>query len=230
MRGIAHVMTQTDTSKYSLSHTTRRVIQLLIIVIGIFVIVAASMTVSALTTLTAISQSYGTSTRLPLGALVSLEKDAADKVVLAVNSNVDSLLGVVVNPDNSLLSVSGGTELEAQIATTGTLQVLVSNINGDVKQGDYITASPVAGVGMKATGNVKVVGIAQGELVEKSGGNQTFKDSEGKDQTILVGQIPVLVNVSFYYREADKTLIPSAIQNIANAVAGRTVSPAPILT
>lgn len=223
-------MTQTDTSKYSLSHTTRRVIQLLIIVIGIFVIVAASMTVSALTTLTAISQSYGTSTRLPLGALVSLEKDAADKVVLAVNSNVDSLLGVVVNPDNSLLSVSGGTELEAQIATTGTLQVLVSNINGDVKQGDYITASPVAGVGMKATGNVKVVGIAQGELVEKSGGNQTFKDSEGKDQTILVGQIPVLVNVSFYYREADKTLIPSAIQNIANAVAGRTVSPAPILT
>lgn len=176
-----------------------------------------------------ISQSYATTDRLPMGALVSLEKDSSDRVVAAANSNVDSLLGVVVNVDSSLLAVTNDADNQAQVATSGTLQVLVSNINGDVKSGDYITASPVSGIGMKATGNVKVIGIAQSDLTTKNGSEQKYNDNDGKEQTILVGQIPLLVNVSFYYKEADKTLIPSAIQNVANALAGRTVSPVPIL-
>ena len=199
----------------------------------VFALAAASILTIAIASIshavTSISQSYATTDRLPMGALVSLEKDSSDRVVAAANSNVDSLLGVVVNIDSSLLAVTNDSDNQAQVATSGTLQVLVSNINGDVKRGDYITASPVSGIGMKATGNVKVIGIAQSDLSTKNGGEQKYNDKDGKEQTILVGQVPLLVNVSFYYKEADKTLIPSAIQNVANALAGRSVSPVPIL-
>ena len=202
----------------------------LIVVLILAAVFILSIALACVThAVTSISQSYATTDRLPMGALVSLEKDSSDRVVAAANSNVDSLLGVVVNIDSSLLAVTNDSDNQAQIATSGTLQVLVSNINGDVKRGDYITASPVSGIGMKATGNVKVIGIAQSDLSTKNGGEQKYNDKEGKEQTILVGQVPLLVNVSFYYKEADKTLIPSAIQNVANALAGRSVSPVPIL-
>lgn len=198
--------------------------------LGLAISIALSTAlVAASHAVTSISQSYATADRLPLGALVSLEKDSSDRVVAAANSNVDSLLGVVVNVDSSLLAVTNDADNQAQVATSGTLQVLVSNINGDIQRGDYITASPVSGIGMKATGNVKVIGIAQTDLTTNNGSEKKYNDNDGKEQTILVGQIPLLVNVSFYYKEADKTLIPSAIQNVANALAGRTVSPVPIL-
>jgi len=38
-----------------------------------------------------------------------------------------------------------------------------------------------------------------------------------------------LVNVSYYYRQPDKTLIPPALQNIADSLAGKKVNALPIL-
>jgi hypothetical protein len=107
--------------------------------------------------------------------------------------------------------------------------VLVSDINGEIQQGDSITASPVKGVGMKATNNAKVVGIAQGKPTNSNGTKQTYKDSAGKEHPLVLGEVPVLINVSYYYKQPDKTIIPSAIQNVANALAGKTVNTTPIL-
>jgi hypothetical protein len=178
---------------------------------------------------TFVSQSYTSSDPLPLNSIVSLQNNTSDKVILAASSNVDNLLGVVVNATNSSLSITGGKPNEVQVATTGTLEILVSTINGSIAQGDYITASPISGVGMKATGNVRVIGIAQGDLNEKNGSAETYTDKSGKKQTVTLGQVPVLVSVSNYFKEPDKTLIPSAVQNVANALAGRSVSTVPVL-
>lgn len=178
---------------------------------------------------TFISQSYTTTESLPLNSIVSLQNNTSDHVVLAKSANVDNLLGVVVNATNSSLVITGGKENEVQVATSGTLDILVSTINGTIAQGDYITASPINGVGMKATGNVRVIGIAQGDLNNKNGSEESYTDKDGKKQTVILGQVPVLVSVSNYFKEPDKTLIPSAVQNVANALAGRAVSPVPIL-
>jgi hypothetical protein len=178
---------------------------------------------------TFISRSYTAAESVPLNSIVSLQNNTSDKVVLAKITNVENLLGVVVNATNSTLSVTGGKENEVQVATTGTLGILVSTINGNIAQGDYITASPINGVGMKATGNVRAIGIAQGELNEKNGTPESYTDKDGKKQSVVLGQIPVLVSVSNYFKEPDKTLIPSAVQNVANALAGRSVSTVPIL-
>jgi len=175
-----------------------------------------------------ISQSYATNDKLSLGSLVAVENNSNSHVIAATSANVDNLLGVIINGINSPLSLRSDEDNQVQVGTTGVLQVLVSNINGAIAQGDYITASPIKGVGMKATGNVRVIGVAQGDI-NMSGKEQTYTDKDGKKQTVKVGQIPVLVDVAYYFKEPDKTIIPSALQNVANALAGKSVSTTPII-
>ena len=176
---------------------------------------------------TAISRGYTADGKIPLGSMVSLKGGNADEVVAASSSNVDGLLGVVISDDNSLLAVTNNGKNQVQVATSGTAQVLVSDINGPVARGDHITASPIAGVGMKATGNVRIIGVSQGDV--SGAGKETYKDSSGQEKSVMIGQAPVLINVAYYFKEPDKTLIPSAIQNLANALAGKQVNALPIL-
>lgn len=185
---------------------------------------AASQLTSAITS---ISQSYTTTAPIPLGSIVSLERNTSDQVIASTTHNVDTLLGVVINASTALLSLSNGTDNQVQVATSGTAQVLVSDVNGPINEGDHITASPITGIGMKATDNVRIVGIAQGTMT--GGSKQTYKDKTGTEQSATIGQIPVLVNVAYYFKEPEKTVIPSALQNLANAMAGKKVSSLPII-
>lgn len=179
--------------------------------------------------LSSITQGFLTSDNTPLGSIVSLQKNSSNYVSAATTSNVSNVLGVVVGEDNSLLSLSDGQSNQIQVATSGVVQVLVSNINGSVNAGDQITASPISGVGMIATSNVKVVGTAQDSLGNSGSSRQTYKDKSGHKHTVNVGEIPLLVSLSYYYKQPDKTLIPSVIQNLANALAGKTVNSLPII-
>jgi low affinity Fe/Cu permease len=184
-----------------------------IVVSGLLVSTYSPKVVHAITTL---SQGYLTSDSVVLGSIVSLVKNSSDQVSAANNANVDSILGVVIGDGNSLLSLSTDkTPKQIQVATSGVVQVLVSDINGTINQGDSITASPISGVGMKATDSIKVVGIAQGDLNNGHASKQTYKDKGGQEHSVVLGQIPILVNVSYFYKQPDKTIIPPALQNIA---------------
>ncbi len=180
---------------------------------------------------TTITQGYSTADKsLVTGSIVSLEKDSASDVVAASNSNSDRILGVVVNDGSSLITFTSGTESQVQVATSGNQPVLVSDINGDIYEGDHITASPIKGVGMKATSNSAVIGIAQGNLANSSGNTkQEYTDSEGKKQAVTIGQVNVQVNVAYYFKQPEKTVIPQALQNLANRMAGKNVSTMPII-
>lgn len=199
----------------------------LLLFLLICVVINSTLIFSHVGATSTISQGYSADEQLPVGSIVSLATNTSDKVELSNSSNSDNILGVVINKEGSLLSLSNGTGTQVQVVTSGTVSILVSNINGSISRGDHITSSPVTGVGMKATGNVRVIGIAQGDFTE--GSKQIYTDDEGVERTIYVGTIPLLVSVSYYFKEPDKTLIPSAIQNIANALAGRSVSALPIV-
>jgi len=177
---------------------------------------------------TTISQGYVANEAIPLGSIVSLQNNSSDHVEATTTQTVESILGVVINTGSSLLTLSNGDSNQVQVATSGTASVLVSDMNGAISQGDEITASPIKGVGMKATNNAKVVGIAQGDT-RNSGEKQTYTDSQGHKHDIILGQVDTLINVSYYYKQPDKTIIPSAIQNIANALAGKSVNALPII-
>lgn len=176
-----------------------------------------------------ISQNYQTENSIPVGAIVSLNEGTTSNVSKASVTNVESLIGVVIDAGSAFISLTREPESEVQVATSGIVQVFVSDINGAVKRGDQITASPIVGVGMKATDNIRVVGIAQTDLDTNSGSRQKYKDSDGAEKETLIGQVSVLVNVSYFFKEPERTLVPSAIQNLANALAGKEVSTLPII-
>lgn len=176
---------------------------------------------------TSISESFLASSQLPIGTLVSLQADSTDQVVPATSNNVDTLIGAVISADNAALSLSDGTGTQAQVATSGTLPILVSDVNGAIQKGDHITASQIAGVGMKATTNVRVIGVAESDMT--GGTPETYKDQSGASHTVTIGQVPVLINVSYFFKEPDKTVIPAALQNVADAIAGKSVSTLPIV-
>ena len=196
------------------------------LIAALLIVIALPMSVAAVTSL---SQGFTADEDLSLGSIVSLKSNSSDHVVASSSASADSILGVVINDGSSLLTLSNGQDNQVQVATSGMVSVLVSDINGEINQGDSITASPIKGVGMKATNNTKVVGIAQGKPINSDNTKQTYKDSSGIDHPLVLGEVPVLINVSYYYKQPDKTIIPSAIQNIANALAGKTVNTTPIL-
>jgi hypothetical protein len=191
-----------------------------VVLVGLIIPVAASA-------LTPLSRGYATDEKIPVGSVVSLVNNSSDQVVAATTENVEGLLGVVVNADSSLLSVKNGRGSQVQVTTGGTEPVLVSDINGDILRGDHITASPIKGVGMKATANIRIIGVAQADLT--NGKKQTYKDESGVEQSVVIGEVPVVVNISSYFKEPVKTIVPLAIQNIANSLAGRQVNTLPIL-
>jgi hypothetical protein len=191
------------------------------------VIIALPNAALAITTL---SQGYTTSDQVSSGSIVSLKEGLQDHVVAATPDSSSPILGVVISDNNSLLSLwSGQAAQQVQVATSGIVQVLVSDINGKIEDGDQITASPISGVGMRATSNAKVVGVAQGSQDNNNSSEQSYKDKQGEAHKVKLGLVPALINVSYFYKQPEKTLIPSAVQNIANALAGKKVDSLPIL-
>lgn len=189
----------------------------------------AAMFVPLATALTSVSQGYNSDSKLPLASIVSLKKGSTKDIELTTSDNVDNMLGAVIAPENSLLSLTNGSANETQVATNGEVQVLVSDINGIIRRGDHITASPVSGVGMKTTDNARVIGIAQGDMIDADSSKQTYKDKGGAEHSLKVSTVSVQISISYYFKEPDKTLVPSALQNIANSFAGKAVSTMPIL-
>jgi len=82
---------------------------------------------------------------------------------------------------------------------------------------------------MKATSNVRVVGVAQQALTIEGSQTQTVEGIDGQTREVRLGRIPVLINVSYFFKESERSIIPAVIQNVANALAGRPVSTLPII-
>lgn len=161
------------------------------------------------------------------GAIVSLKDNTPNTVELATPSNVQNLIGIAGS--KSLIELSNGTG-SVQVVTNGTTSALVTDINGDVKTGDRITASPIAGVGMKATTSGVVVGTAQANLSGVTTHTQQVTDKKGKAVNVKIGSVPVQVDKVFYQAPTDTdSFLPPVLSDFASSVAGHEVSPVRIL-
>lgn len=164
-----------------------------------------------------------TEPNLTTGGLLSLKSGSKSVVESTTLSSQSDLLGVVGN--RPLIAIDSGGQ-RVQVVVTGLAPVLVSDINGDVKTGDYITASPIKGVGMKATGAGLVVGTAQGNLRQASTTPHSVKDKTGKAQTVKIGLIQAQINVRYFAARQDKLkpLLPSFLLTLGSTIAGKDVS------
>lgn len=187
------------------------------------VITAAPVAMSA-----AIAQGFSSSDDLIPGTLAALKSNQGKDVVAADTSHTDGIVGVVVATNDATISLNSSNTV--QVATSGTAKVFVTDIAGAIKAGDKITASPIVGVGMKATDSTKIVGVAEADFdTSQDTRETTVTTKDGKSQKVSVGSIPIQVQVSYYAVPKEKTIIPTFLQQFSNGITGKQVSPVRII-
>jgi hypothetical protein len=188
----------------------------------VWLLALASPVVAAGQASGAIAQGFkaGQGADIVAGALVSAKADSSHSVELATADSADRLVGVV---DTKPLVAISQDNSEVQVVLSGTTTVLVSDINGPIKASDKITASPIAGVGMVATADSRVVGAAQADFDVSKARTQTVTDRKGQSHTVHVGLIAIQVGVA-YYQAPGSNFLPPFVQSLANSVAGRPVA------
>jgi len=199
---------------------SRLFLPLLVVLAFVGVVVPSA---SAADDTAAISQGFKVEGEVTAGTIVSFADKSKNGAVRASNTdNADRLAGVVAY--NPLVELSGGTE-QTQVVISGTVMVLVADINGTVSYGDKISASPISGVGMKATMSGLTVGtVAQDFAGAQQVSERKVRDRDGVEKTVKIGLLPVQVNVSYYQApDDDQTILPAFLQQFVNAVAGRPV-------
>ena len=180
----------------------------------------------------AIAQSYQAgSNDIAQGTLLSLESKGSTVVVPANSaSNVANLVGIA--SDKPLIGLSNGNQESIQVVLSGTTDALISDINGAVLLGDKITASPLVGIGMKATNTSEIVGTSQADLNSTKTITKTIDGVNGKTKTVKVGLLPVAVNVAYYSTPSSESVsafVPPFLQSLANSITGKEVPPLRVL-
>ena len=116
-----------------------------------------------------IAERYPASEVMETGEIAALDIDTEDTAVIKKGAQGDVLLGIVST--KAAIGINGSTlvlapDYEATstkplIALAGRVPVKISMEGGAIKKGDRITASSVAGIGMKATTTAQqTVGVA----------------------------------------------------------------------
>jgi hypothetical protein len=147
-----------------------------------------------------VTQGYNSETNLQNGLIVRLKAGDATKIVPLKQQDATEMLGVTVSSNSAPVSLSDPSiKQQVYVATFGKYNVLVSNQNGPIKSGDYITISAVEGVGMKSGGEQEIIlGKAvgsfsgQGDVESKV----TVSDSLGGKQDVALKRIPVEIGVA----------------------------------
>ena len=181
----------------------------------------------------AVTRAYDTDTALQRGMIVRVAEKDDTRVEALKTEDMTKMEGVIVAANDAPVTLSSEDtkKLQVFIATNGRYNVLVSNQNGVIKKGDYITISALAGVGMKAGGEQsRIIGKALGSFDGQNNisGKTTVKNAQKQDVPITIGLIPVEVSVSNNPLEArPESILPGFeyLQRMAGSVAGKPVPP-----
>lgn len=93
-------------------------------------------------------------------------------------------LPLIVNRDSSTDGLP--------VIRSGVAKVSVTTLNGNIKYGDYITASPIPGKGQKATRSGYAIGVSLASFDENTGEKVTFEEKQYSS-----GKIPVAVRIEY---------------------------------
>lgn len=177
-----------------------------------------------------VTQGYGADEIMQRGMVVGVKEDDPSKVEPINVEQIDRLLGVVVDANDSPITLSGEQE-GVFVATVGRYDVLVSDQNGAINAGDYVTISSLDGVGMLATFNESQI---LGRAIEKFDGtsgvisNAELSDTTGNKQPIKIGRIPVDIGIGQNPLAKSAAVTPEWLGKIGQAIAGKSLSPARI--
>jgi hypothetical protein len=176
-----------------------------------------------------VSHAYHSNSTITNGSVVSLDPKQAGYVVPANTDNGTSVVGVSVDSNDSLVAVDAGSG-GVQVATSGTASVFVSNLSGDIAAGDQVAVSPFDGIGMKATADSQIIGVALTALNSKTTGTtrQTVKDSSGTSKTVTVGSIRISISPGSASKGGSSDKI-NGLQKMVQSLTGKVIPTARIV-
>jgi hypothetical protein len=172
-------------------------------------------------------QSYSTAAPLQFGLIVELESKSSGKVEPLAQTSATKMFGAVVNPNASPVSLSATTgSQQAYVATSGTYNVLVSNQDGSIAPGDYITISSLDGIGMKAGDNDSTVLGKATTIFNGTNALSTAMLKNGSHPTTVeLGEVSVNIAVSRNPLQATSSPdLPSFLRSASQSFANRPVS------
>lgn len=118
---------------------------------------------------------------------------ATDQGLIRTDLGFDNkMFGIIATQPLLVYRTAEATDKAKPVVRSGIAQVSVTNLNGPIKYGDYITSSAVAGKGQKASESGYVLGVA---LAAFDGDNtQTIDGPKGP---VALGKIPVAVRIEY---------------------------------
>lgn len=174
--------------------------------------------------------SYAADQPIDVGTIVVLTGKDSNRVKVATQADVANMFGVVVDKNQLPFSVTNeNIQNETFVAVSGTYNVLVTNQEGPIASGDYLTLSSLNGTAMKAGDkDVTVFGRANTSFTDSSVslGTTTLKDSNGGTKTVKLGSIPVTIDIkSNPNHKSTDVNAPDFLKRVGEAVADKEVSP-----
>jgi hypothetical protein len=161
------------------------------------------------------------------GMVVSLKQDDASKIELSTLDNATQAHGVIVDPNDSPVTISSENQ-KVFVATVGRYDVLVSDQNGPIAPGDYLTLSAVEGIAMKADENQYV---SVGKALTAFDGKTTvvstvdLKDSSGGVQKVSIGRVQLDIGIgSNPLARPKQSNLPEYLQKMADGIADKPVN------
>lgn len=197
---------------------------------GVTVLVALPLAVASAAQSNS-AQTYASDTRLQAGTIVQIDNKDTHKVAPATQSDLNDMFGVTVDGHTQTLTISGdGTSNGVFVVTGGSYPVLVTDQNGPIKKGDYLSVSAIAGIAMKADPKQTLVfgrALADFTGTDNILGSATLKDTSGKDyKKVSIGSVGVAIDIRKNpYEKSTKANLPPALQRLGEAVAEKPVGP-----
>ncbi len=127
----------------------------------------------------------------------ALESDimvATDKGMVRATKSYDNKMFGVLTDQPVLVYRDQGVEGQP-IVRSGTGTVNVTTLSGPIKYGDYITSSPIAGKGQKASESGYILGIALAPF--EGNADDTVEEVDGPAGKVASGTIPIALRVEY---------------------------------
>ena len=176
-----------------------------------------------------ITQGYDVETDVSLqrGMIVGLKEEDPKKVEPINNSAIKRLHGVVVGTGDSSFVLAEQSQ-KIYVASGGKFDVLVSDQNGAILPGDYVTVSAVTGIGMKSDDTQELVlgkAIDSFDGVDRVLSEASIKDAQGQDRKLHIGRIQVDIAIMRNPVLKSTASLPSFFFISSEYVAGKPVNP-----
>jgi hypothetical protein len=169
-----------------------------------------------------ISRGYQTQdSSLKPGMVVSLSPENREELPVverATEEDLQSIIGVATTVEDSSITVASSGET-VFVESEGEVSAYVSDLNGQVKQGDQLTLSPLNGILAIADNNSKIIiGTVLDDFPVDGMQTRTINTAEGTTQT-NVALIRINLNTKLVSAQSS-----SSLEKLGRSIAGKDIS------